>query len=238
MNKFFKKSYQSLLISGIIATLLGIVLFFMQNDFIETLIKWTGFVFIVMGATYALIDIYNISKKRNWGVFLFSGIILITLGILFTVNPTGIRNFLAYVLGIWAIISGAYSIIILLKFRKNIQKAFISVISGIFLIVIGFIFLFRPEILNPISNAIKYLLGALFLVVGLWKIFNSFRLKKIIKSIVLEEEKAKHKVNTENIEEAQIEKEDQQQDSAKEENNKSGFSSTSDDSFEYENNSK
>ena len=39
MNKFFKKSYQSLLISGIIATALGIVLFLIQNDFIETLIS-------------------------------------------------------------------------------------------------------------------------------------------------------------------------------------------------------
>ncbi len=256
MNKFFKKSYQSLLISGIIATALGIVLFLIQNDFIETLIRWAGFVFIVMGATFALIDIYNISKKRGWGLYMFSGVILIALGILFTVKPTDIRNILAYIIGIWAIISGTYVIIIILRFRKDIHQAVISIISGVLLIVMGVLFLFRPNILNPISNAVKYLLGAILLVVGLWKIFNSFRIRRIVKSIVLDEEREKYKVNRDVIEDAIIEEEvveddETNEDEEEEEVNMSaeheapeddsknddnhGFSSTSNDNIEYSN---
>ncbi|MDD4141814.1 MAG: hypothetical protein PHR20_03335 [Bacteroidales bacterium] len=40
MNKFLKKSWQTMIINGIVAILLGVLFMFTQDDAINLIIKW------------------------------------------------------------------------------------------------------------------------------------------------------------------------------------------------------
>lgn len=107
--------------------------------------------------------------QKNWSWFLAGGIALIVLGI-FAVGAAALTSFVTvFFLGTVLFISGVAQLIYSFWAREW-SGFFVSLLLGIFYGVIGALFLARP--LSALA-ALTLLIGALFVVSGLFKIFVS-----------------------------------------------------------------
>ncbi|MDR2085034.1 MAG: DUF308 domain-containing protein [Bacteroidales bacterium] len=176
MNAFFKKSWVTMLVNGIIAAIIGILLLFVKGDAINVLIKWLGIVFIIVAATLIGVDIYSAVKKRYWGSLTFVSVFLLVAGIIFAIMPGQVWKFIAVVIGIWAILTGVFQIITTIKYKSYVPHNTITIVNGILLVALGILFVFY---MDNVKNAITYIAGAFLIISGIWEIFNAFRFKKI-----------------------------------------------------------
>lgn len=180
MNTFFKKSWLAMLVNGIVAAVIGILLLFVKGEAILILIKWTGIIFIIVAATLLGVDIYAAVKKRYWGSLTFASVLMLVAGIILAVMPEQVWHFLAFAIGIWAVLTGVFQIITLIKYKKYVPHNTITIVNGVLLIILGLLFIFYR---NNMANAITYIAGAFLIISGLWEVFNAFRFKKIVKVI-------------------------------------------------------
>jgi uncharacterized membrane protein HdeD (DUF308 family) len=179
-NNILKKSWQTMAISGVIATVIGLLFLFATENVLVTLIKWIGFILIVAAATLIILDIRNMAQKNDWGLFMFSSVIMLVLGLFCAIVPAKVYNFIFDIIGVWSIITGAYQIIVLLKFRHHISQIAFTIINGCLLIVLGIIFIFFPD---TMAKAVTYIVGAFLIISGIWSLFYAFKFRKVIKSV-------------------------------------------------------
>ena len=180
MNTFFKKSWVTMFVNGIIAAVVGLILLFVKGDAVQLLIKWTGIILIIVAATLIGVDIFAAIKKRYWGSLTFISVFILVAGIICAFMPESVRNFLLVAIGVWAILTGVFQIITTIKFRKHVPQNALSIVNGVLMVVLGVIFVFNPEIM---AKAMTFIVGAFLVISGLWEIFNAFRFKKIAKNI-------------------------------------------------------
>ena len=107
--------------------------------------------------------------RHNWSWFLALGIFLIFLGLLAMGSATYTTFFSIFFMGFLLLIGGIVEIIYSF-WTKEWSGFFLSLLIGIFYTLIGFLFLVKPV---QTAAALTLLLGSLFFVSGLFKIFSS-----------------------------------------------------------------
>lgn len=107
--------------------------------------------------------------RQNWGWFLALGIFLIFLGLLAIGSATYTTFFTIFFMGFLLLIGGITQIIYSF-WAKEWSGFFFAVLVGIFYTLTGFLFLVKPI---QTAAALTLLMGSLFFVSGLFKIFSS-----------------------------------------------------------------
>lgn len=107
--------------------------------------------------------------KENWSWFLILGILLIVLGII-AVSASVYTTMVTVVLLGCLLAVGGIAELVYSFWSKNWSGFFLALVVGLLYLIIGLIFIFKPV---QSAAALTLLIGALFVVGGLFKIITS-----------------------------------------------------------------
>ena len=177
MNILFRKSWKTMLVNGLIAVIFGLLFLFVEQSFVKIVVMSIGAIFVLLAIILSVIDIYKSTRNETWGLFILQSVIYLIFGVLLIVYSAQISKFMYIIFGIWILISGVFQVINIVQFKKYFAKPFVSLLSAIFLVLMGLFLVFLPETSEKITTVI---IGCFLLATGLWQVFNAFRFKKIL----------------------------------------------------------
>ena len=160
-------------LGGIVMIVLGILVLSHPDSTITTLAAIVGVVVLVRGIMF-LVE-YNNARNLNQGgatLFLFLGILLIALGVLFLIGPEFVLNAFVYIAAIWFIAEGIQNLVAI-RSHENTNNSFylVRVILNILLLIGAVILLFRPDIA---WLSVTVITGILLMIAGLGYLVNGF----------------------------------------------------------------
>lgn len=175
------KYWYLILILGIILVIVGIWVFSTPVLSFTTLSLLFAMSFFVTGILEIIYAIGNRKEMANWGWSLVGGIIDLLIGILLMSLPLTSMMFLAYYVGFGILFRSVMAIgnaIDLKKLRVGDWGYFL------FLGILGLLFSFIL-IWNPVfaGLTIVFYTGMAFIIMGIFQIYLSFRLRKIKKMV-------------------------------------------------------
>jgi len=166
-----------LLILGIILIIVGIWVFSTPVVSYATLSLLFAFSFFVTGILEIIYAVSNRKEMNNWGWSLVGGIIDLVIGILLISLPLTSMLFLAFYVGFGILFRSVMAIgqAINLKTQKAGDWGYLLLI-GILGLLFSFILIWNPLFAG---FTIVFYTGMAFLIVGIFEIYFSFRLRKI-----------------------------------------------------------
>jgi uncharacterized membrane protein HdeD (DUF308 family) len=144
-------------------------------------------VLVILWGAYALVDgVFNLvlafrsrreraTEGQRWGWLVFEGAISILAGLVALLWPEISALALLFVIGAWAIVTGAAEIAAAIQLRKQIQNEWLLALSGIFSIVFGVLLFLFPR---AGALAVVLWIGAYAIVFGGLLIALSLKLRK------------------------------------------------------------
>lgn len=168
------KNWWALVLRGVAGIVFGILAFVMPVVTLAALV-------LLFGA-YALVDgIFNIVAAatggrgaRPWWALLLAGLAGIGAGLVTFFMPGLTALALAYLIGIWAIVTGVLEIVAAVRLRKEIRNEWLLGLSGALAVAFGALLLFAP---GAGALAMVLWIGAYALVYGALLVFLGFRLR-------------------------------------------------------------
>lgn len=192
LSSIIIKSWQFLLVIGLLITLLGSATIFFPKSAISVIVALVGCVFFITGGFDAWASISFRELGKGWLYYLVGGVANIILGVMFVLNPTiGARVLILYI-GIWGIIRGAMLMLFALC-TPEMQLAFVG--RSVLAILAGLVCFIFPDI---ISNLIITALGAGCLLVGAFLVFYALILKSRYKREIEKLKQLEESVKAEN----------------------------------------
>lgn len=137
------------LVKGILLVVFGVWLISSPTESLKTLSLFFGILIMAGGILEVWFAIKNRETHRNWGWAMFSGILDLLLGAFLVANPASVLRLITFVISAWLVFRGILNIrySILLK-NENSNAWRWGLGFGIFLIVLGAVLLWHPEILG------------------------------------------------------------------------------------------
>jgi uncharacterized membrane protein HdeD (DUF308 family) len=164
-----------ILFRGIIALLFGIMALFSATFTLLFLVYLFGAYVLIDGVLAVIVSIQERKTTRAWLVVFLLGIVGIILGVLSFIHPGNVALLIFYLVALWLIIAGFFTVIsALMRARGN---ELLSIVGGILSIIIGVIFF-----LHPTSSilSIVWLLGLFALIYGIIQIIRAFQIKALL----------------------------------------------------------
>jgi uncharacterized membrane protein HdeD (DUF308 family) len=112
---------------------------------------------------------------RNWWTVALRGAIAILFGLALLIWPTISLRVLVVLFGLFAIVGGAFTAIVMLREANAYKRWWLFLLEGLFGIAAGVIALFWPGITGLI---LLYLIAAWAIVTGLFEIIVAFQLRQ------------------------------------------------------------
>jgi uncharacterized membrane protein HdeD (DUF308 family) len=164
-----------ILFRGIIALLFGIMALISVEFTLLFLVYLFGAYVLIDGIMAIIVSLQERKATRLWWVVLLIGIVGIIVGIVSFIHPGNVALVIFYLVAIWLIVAGFFSIIAAF-FRAN-GVEWLSLIGGILSIIIGIIFF-----LHPVSSilSIVWLLGIFALIYGIIQSIKAFQVKALL----------------------------------------------------------
>ncbi|MBR5719886.1 MAG: DUF308 domain-containing protein [Bacteroidales bacterium] len=176
ISSLFNKVWKTILVNGILSTLFGVILLFVESDILGTIIKSFGIILVVLSVLLLCIDFIHTKKDIQWGGPILQYIIYLIVGILCIVYHTKLSNIAYIAFGIWIAISGIYLLISTIRFSNHIPRASVNIVTSIMLTILGLYLMFYP---NHAHYVITKIIGVFLTVSGIWQIYSTFRFKRI-----------------------------------------------------------
>ena len=110
----------------------------------------------------------------NWGALLVEGLLSIAIGVLAVLWPASTALAFVWLIGAWAVLSGALEIASAIRLRKVIEREWVLGIAGALSIAFGLLMFYRPL---AGGVAVVWWLGAYALISGVMMIVLGFRLR-------------------------------------------------------------
>jgi len=160
-------------LGGIVMIVLGILVLSHPDSTITTLAAIVGVVVLVRGIMF-LVE-YNNARNLNQGgatLFLFLGILLIALGVLFLIGPEFVLNAFVYIAAIWFIAEAIQNLLTTRSDKDESHSFYIFRLTLNVLLLIGaVILLFRPDI---VWLSVSVIMCILLMIAGLGYLVNGF----------------------------------------------------------------
>lgn len=113
------------------------------------------------------------TKKHDWGLIV-AGILLVVCAFFFLVAPGLTLVTITAIAGAAFLVSGVFDIVNYVRFRKRMNLSGWSLVYAVLDIVIGLMFLVHPL---AFAAVIPWVIGAFFIVFGVFEIIGSFKIK-------------------------------------------------------------
>jgi uncharacterized membrane protein HdeD (DUF308 family) len=164
-----------ILFRGIIALLFGIMALISVEFTLFFLVYLFGAYVLIDGIMAIIVSLQERKATRAWLVVFLIGIVGIVVGILSFIHPGNVALLIFYLVALWLIIAGFFSVISAL-FRAN-GVEWLAIVGGILSIIIGIIFFLHP---SSSILSIVWLLGAFALIYGIIQIIRAFQVKSLL----------------------------------------------------------
>ena len=156
----FNKVWKTILVNGILSTLFGIILLFVESDILGTIIKWFGIILVVLSVLLLCIDLIHTKKDIQWGGPILQYIIYLIIGILCIVYHSKLSDIAYIAFGIWIAISGIYLLISTIRYSNQIPRASVTIVTSIMLTILGLYLMFYP---NHAQNVVTKIIGVILI---------------------------------------------------------------------------
>lgn len=142
MEKFFKKTGWTNVITSIVFAFIGILLIAKADAAIKFISYLLGGIFIIMGSIKVVNYFSNKGNSDFYNNDLVYGLIAAILGLVIIFNSGAIEFIFRVVVGVWIVYSGVLRILLAMKLNKagisvwnlSLVMAILMVIAGIFVI--------------------------------------------------------------------------------------------------------
>lgn len=162
-------------IRGVLAVLFGILALVFPGATLGALALLFAAYAVVEGIFNSIIALRAPEGESRWWVLLLEGVVSVAAGFIAFLYPDITVLVFVILLGVWAIITGAFEIAAAIRLRKHIEGEWLLVLSGILSILFGAIFLFVP---NVGALTIAVFVGAYALVFGVLLVALGIKLRK------------------------------------------------------------
>jgi uncharacterized membrane protein HdeD (DUF308 family) len=159
---------------GLIAVIFGILAIIWPGLTVLTLIIFFGAFAIVDGVFAIGTAIWRAEQRMEWWPLLAEGILGIIIGIIAFVWPSLTALGLLYVIGAWAIITGAVEIVAALRLRAMIPNEWFLIVSGALSVLWGLILFIFP---GTGAIALVWLIGIFAIIYGVALIAFAMRVR-------------------------------------------------------------
>lgn len=180
MKDLFNKTTTSIIISSVVAFILGLLMAVIPNISLQAIGIVFGIYIIVHGIALIVLDFmaHNIYIPFHG---ILSGILSIVVGLILVAMPNILSTIFAIALGIWIILSSANTIGIAITVRKGVSNWYLWLLLGIVDLICGIIILF-----NPFASSISIVvLGGIIMMVHSAIVFvDTLMVKKDVKDVV------------------------------------------------------
>ena len=179
MKEYFRKTMTSILISSVIAFILGLIMVAVPNISLEVIGIAFGVYIILHGIALIVLDFMSHNMYVPfYGIM--TGILSIIAGIIMLAMPNVLTTVFAIALGIWIILSSINVISISISVRKGVPNWYLWLILGIIDLICGIIILFNPF---ASSISIVVLAGIIMMIHSAITFIDTLMIKKDVKEV-------------------------------------------------------
>jgi uncharacterized membrane protein HdeD (DUF308 family) len=166
------KNWYFLLIKGIILVVLSLFVIINPEGTLKTIALYLGIGIIIPGIILTFRG-YKVKKTENvWNKDLIQGIGELIIGLLLILVPLVVASVIPVIIGVWAVF---YGIMTIIDSIKKTGDAALKFITGITVLLLANILIFKPLLLGL---TIIIWLGLLLLIAGAFNILLAVNLKK------------------------------------------------------------
>lgn len=180
MTAIFTGNWWLWVVRGSLAIIFGILAFVFPDATLYALMLLFAAYAVVEGIFNGIIALRAPKGASRWWFLLLEGVVSVAAGFIAFLYPAITILVFVILFGAWAIITGAFEIAAAIRLRKYIEGEWLLVLSGIFSVIVGAIFLFLPEI-GALTIAI--IVGAYAVIFGILLIALGIKLKSCVKRI-------------------------------------------------------
>jgi uncharacterized membrane protein HdeD (DUF308 family) len=136
----------ALLLRGLVGIAAGLIAMLWPGVTLLFLVTLFGFYAFVDGVTNLVMGLHRTSERGRSGAMVFQGIVGIAAGVLAFIWPGITTLVLVLSIAAWAIITGILEVAAAIRYRRELQREWILVLSGILSIAFGVLLASFPAI--------------------------------------------------------------------------------------------
>ena len=158
MNELLKSMKWGMMITGLLTTIIGIMICANPSEAIISIIRFIGWILIIAGGVSAISEfMQRTTTYRSYSTMTFA-LISLVFGIVLAIRPASFANFVGTVVALILFVHGINAIVSAINSKKyGYNQWKIACLSGVIIAVVAFILL-----INPFSSA-----SALMLFIGI-----------------------------------------------------------------------
>lgn len=176
-----KKNKIFLLIAGILSIMIGIMMFAFPLEAMQGISWLIGLLILIAGIALLIFYCNGVYLLFGSTWVLLDTIATIAVGILIMCESRSVSQFVPYLFGIWLFIMGLQELIIGTQFvHYHISQAWISILLGCVIMVLGFLCCWKPI---AGSIGLSYLMGIGIILFGVSLLVTLGRINSIQGSV-------------------------------------------------------
>jgi uncharacterized membrane protein HdeD (DUF308 family) len=160
----------------VLAVLAGVATFAHPGLTFEALVLLFGIYALLDGVLWPAFGLLAASEHERWLPLVVSGIVGIAVGVLTSVETQSVALALVYVVGAWAVVTGALEIVSALRFRQVMRDGWLVALSGALSIVFGVLVIVQP---SAGAYALTLIFGFYAILAGVTEVWFGFRLRSL-----------------------------------------------------------
>ena len=159
---------------GVIGILFGLIAFSRPGAMAFSMVLVFGVYAFVSGIATVISALRRGRTGDSWGAMLIEGLVGIAVGGIALLWPASTALAIVWMIGAWAIVTGALELASAVKLRKIIDHEWALGLAGVLSVAFGLLMLYRPI---AGGLAVVWWLGAYALLFGIMQIVVGFRLR-------------------------------------------------------------
>jgi uncharacterized membrane protein HdeD (DUF308 family) len=175
VSTLFQRAWWSFLIKGLVAAVFGLVALIWAGHLLTALVTVLGAFLLIIGIVAAAGALMHRSESKNWVWLMVPGAVGIVAGIICIAAPTATTVFLAFLIGVWAIVNGIIEIYNAFKLHKDVAGEWLPFLVGVVSIILGIILFLVPR---TAGEALVRLIGLFALILGILWLSVAYRARK------------------------------------------------------------
>jgi uncharacterized membrane protein HdeD (DUF308 family) len=159
---------------GVIAVVFGLIAFSRPGALGFSMVLVFGCYAFAAGIATVIAAARTGRAGESWGALLLDGLLSIGVGVIALLWPASTALAFVWIIGAWAIVTGALEIASAIKLRRIIEHEWLLAIAGVLSIAFGALMFYSPL---AGGLAVVWWLGAYALLFGVMMIVLGFRLR-------------------------------------------------------------
>lgn len=174
-NLKMKNHHFLLILQGLLGILLGAALIIWPIKSLVA-VTWFAGAFLIIDAIILVLYSFFTPNKKNTELFLVEGVLALIFGILIIAWPDQALRIMVFIFAVWALAMGIVQIVKgIFSKDENVQMMKISVFTGLFGLLVGFLLFAFP--LGTIL-IVQIVIGLIILVFGISNFVYAFKVDR------------------------------------------------------------